>query len=145
MEDVGKQELLDANQRELDAIIPKVDAVDWKRRKPSSDQLVMLGEYYRLLVTEAWLKDIEYRFQLDRLKSITGLSEHEINVYVEVGGWIGMDRRMEIMPEPEQAKFWDLLNSLDEVVDDDELVAKAKQAHLDRAKEIEELNRLLEG
>ena len=77
--------------------------------------------------------------------SITGLSEHEINVYVEIGGWMGMDRRLETMPEIEKDKFWDFLNSLDEVVDTGELVERAKQAKLDRAREIEELNRLFEG
>lgn len=145
MDDVGKNELIEANQRELDVIIPKIDAIDWTKRRPTADHLVLLGEFYRLLLTESWLKEVEYRFQIDRLTSITGLSEHEINVYVEIGGWMGMDRRLETMPEIEKDKFWDFLNSLDEVVDTGELVERAKQAKLDRAREIEELNRLFEG
>jgi hypothetical protein len=145
MDDVAKNELIQANQHELEVIIPKIDAVDWKKRRPTADHLVLLGEFYRLLLTESWLKDVEYRFQLDRLTSITGLSEHEINVYVEIGGWLGMDRRMETMPDIEKDKFWDFLNSFDEAIDMNEITEKAKEATVNRAREIEELNRLFEG
>lgn len=145
MDDVDpRDEILTSTSRDLEAIIPKIDAVDWVKRKPTAEHLVLLAEYYRLLLTESWLKEIEYRFQLERITKITGLDEHDINLFVELGGWISMDRRLETMPQPEVERFWDFLNAMDEEIDTEAIVEKAKQAQVARAREITELNSLLE-
>lgn len=140
--DDQKRELLAENQKFIRQLTKPISDVNWGRRKPTSNELVLFSDYYRALLSEAWLKDIDYRFQLEKLTELTGLSEHEINVYVEIGGWIGLDRKMEMMGEDERAQFWDFLSSIDNDIDEDAILAKTREQQARRKQEIESLNKL---
>ena len=142
MDGLNKAEQIAAIEAIIAEMAPQMESVSWGRRKPTSNELVLFADFYRSLIAEAWLKDVEPRFQLERITSITGLTEHEVNVYMEIGGWISLDRKVQSLPEDEQGKLWDTLNSLDVLFDDEAIHAEAVQAKASRDKEIEELNKL---
>lgn len=141
--DDHKRSLLVENQRIINELTPHMEAVNWRRRKPTSNELVLFSDFYRALLSEAWLKDIDYRFQLERLTELSGLNEHEVNVYVEIGGWVGLDRKLEMMGDDDRAQFWDFLASMDKSIDEDEILARTREAQSRRQQEIAELNKLL--
>lgn len=138
-----KQELLDNNQRLMSEILSQVTAVNWGKRKPTSSELVLLADFHKLLLAEAWLKDVEMRFQIERAKEMTGLDDHELTLYVEIGGWIALDRHLAVMTDEEEQNFWDTMASLDEIVKEEDVVARASEEKRKREEEIAELNRLL--
>lgn len=142
MDGLSKAEQIAAIEAMLVEMMPQMESVSWVRRKPTSNELVLFADFYRSLIAEAWLKDVEPHFQLERIIGITGLTEHEVNVYMEIGGWISLDRKVQTLPPDEQNQLWDTLNSLDALFDDETIHAEAVQAKASRDKEIEELNKL---
>lgn len=139
----AKKDLLAINEKALDTLTPKIKAIKWENRKPSSEDLFLFAEYNKALMSEAWLRDIDYRFQIERVISETGLTDSEVHLYCEIGGWIGLDRRMEGLDADEKERIWRMFSQIDSTINDDDLEAKAAQARERRDKEIAELNKLL--
>lgn len=141
MGDMNKYEQLAKVQEVINELTPQIESVTWRRGKPSSNELVLFAEYYRALVGEAWLKGVDVSFVVEKIGEITGLSEHDMNVYMEIGGWVSMDRKAQALPEEDRERLWNLLNSLDPYIKAtvDAEVQEQKDA---RQKEIDELNRL---
>lgn len=144
-----KHEAIKNNERAIRELEQAVQIVDWTKMRPTSNELVSIAGYHKELLTESWLKDIDFRFQMDRITSLTGLTEHEVNQLVEIGGWLMLDRRLESVPLEEREKFWTMMSTVEEAIgtmeDDASIKARAVERAAQRQKEIDTLNKLFRG
>lgn len=123
------------------------NVADWNL--PTPDDLVIAAELHQLLLFRGFVYDRPLRFDLMDIAEKTGLDNHTLSAYTEIGNWIAMDRGLCELDADEIDQFYekmgDVVESIRESGELDEILSDSVNEVEQRNSEIAELNKLFYG